>query len=137
MLMQNLQFFTHTAAFYAALQPVLQALPIVGDASPTDSLVLAHYSPDPGITAFAKNARFSWSSGVSDDPKGIEKLIGMYSTLYQAIYLIKLGIGSTYKPRNHNQDFMDEYAIDISLSSNDFIAVLIKYDLKTGKYIII
>ena len=136
MAIEDLFFNTASAAFIGTLKLSLQGLPSIGDPSPTDNLFLAHYSTNSSITKFYNDTKSSWTNAVSDDPTIIEQLIGKYSTQYQAIYLINLGIGSTYKPKLHSSSFMKEYAIHMELSQNDFIVVPIQYVMATDKYII-
>lgn len=61
--------------------------------------------------------------------------IGKYSLKFQAIYLVRLGIGPAYKTRVHDgRGGRVEHAIDLALGATDFVVLPITFDPVTQTY---
>ena len=134
--MEDFRYNTNNLEFVEIITQAIQNLPTIGDQNPSRIIHLAHYSKNNQISSFAKNIAFSWTSRVSDDPKMIGKIIGYFDIDFSSIYLIKLGIGATYKPRNYSSSFTDEYAVDRVIQGSEFIRLNLIFNNATNHYVV-
>jgi hypothetical protein len=129
--------FTHygqSTQFNNAIRSNLSTLPIIGDPAPTKILALIHYSKDDQIRAFRSSAIHSWTDKVSENYEMVGKITGLTGITFKAMYLIRVGFGSSYAPRNYSCQFVSEWALDIHVKSDEFAKIMLSFDQCRGDY---
>ena len=132
--MEEFTYYTGTESFIDAIKSCLDGLPILGDPSPSTIISLAHYSDNAEINLFKKSYDFNWTRKVTDNVESLRHVIGYSSDGFRALYILKLGIGNSYRPRDHDSSLMEEYAIDLEISRANIGLVKLDYIAGESRY---
>jgi hypothetical protein len=119
--------FTHlgkSKKFNDAIKSSLAVLPTIGDPAPTKIFALVHYS-----------TTHCWTDNVSELVGMVGEITGLKGVVFRAMYIIRVGVGSTYSPRNYNCTFTSEWALDIEVKQGEFAKVLLAHDQASNDYI--
>lgn len=133
----KLDYYDCNDDFHHRLEDAATRLRTIGDPTPREAVVLAHYSDNPSLTAFARSNDANWTRRVSNNPESLGKIIGWYGENYKAIYLIRLGIGPSYRPSGAPHDFVDERRINLAVDANEFVKVDLRFDKNEMRYRIV
>src|SRR5690606_34860911 len=98
------------ASFLQALEAAASSIPILGDPNPTEIVGLVHYSKDANIGSFRSSSDYNWTHRVCDSQDCIAAITQLGEIRFKAIYIIRLGIGSSYKKRVSDVGATKEYA---------------------------
>lgn len=135
---EHIEFGVATIAFIKTAINAAQAVPVIGDTSADEILILAHYSINPSINKFKLTDRYNWTDRILDLPGAIQDNIqlGDNGQCYQALYLIRVGVGSSYRPRKDTGGIVSEYAIDMEVNQTQFVRLLLGFNTATGRYVL-
>jgi len=132
--MEKLKIYSESNDFAEIIHSKLPSVPTIGDPAPTEFLYLFHYSKDKEIQSFHRSTKFCWTSNISDDYSTVGVITGLKGVIFEAMYIIRIGVGASYKPRNHECDFMSEWALDIEIKSGKFTKIILYFDSSNGVY---
>ena len=128
------QHYGTSGAFRHAILAAIAPLPIIGDPSPTKILALAHYSMDDRITSFLKSNSFNWTNNISEMKGAVGDVTGIHYKIFNAMYLIRVGVGPNYSPRNNSSSFVSEYAIDMTVKGGEFSMLKLMFNPRDEVY---
>jgi hypothetical protein len=94
--MENLTHYGESQKFNDAIRQNLADLPIIGDTKPTGILVLIHYSTNDQIQSFRYSTTHSWTDNISESVDLVGQITQLKGTIFRAMYIIRVGVGSTY-----------------------------------------
>ncbi|MDZ4105699.1 MAG: hypothetical protein U1D41_05970 [Nitrosomonas sp.] len=121
-------------SFLQALEVAANTIPIIGDQNPTKILGLVHYSKDTSISSFRVSHDYNWTHRVCDWQDCIAAVTQLGEIHFNAIYIIRLGIGKSYKPRFSDVGLTKEYALGLPVPSGSFAKLLLTFDEKKRSY---
>lgn len=116
------------------LESSASGCPIIGDCNPSEVIGLAHYSKDCKIQAFRRSNDFNWTRRVCDSQGAISAFTQLGDIKFNAIYVIRLGIGPTYRPRMADAGITKEYALGIPVNAGEFACIVLKFNEAARTY---
>lgn len=120
-----LEYLGARMEFIQRVEEEARFVPVVGDSLSATPITLAHYSRSvDAITQFKRSCQFSWTNRISDNPKTIGALTGLHGEVFTSLYVVRLpaNLGLRHRSSGH----MEEYAIDRSLASGEFVRIPLK-----------
>jgi hypothetical protein len=133
--MGDFKHFGNSQKFNDVIKSNLAALPTIGDPAPTKILGLVHYSRDSQIQNFHRSTIYSWTDNVSEMVCTVGEITGLKGIVFSAMYIIRVGVGLTYSPRNYDCSFTSEWALDIDVKQGEFAKILLRHDQASNVYI--
>ena len=132
--MREFKVYNSSKDFVEIINSKFLSLPTIGDPAPTEVLTLFHYSKNKEIESFRRSSKFCWTNHISEDYDTVGDVTGLKGILFEAMYIIRVGVGTSYKPRNNNSGFMSEWALDIEIINGQFAKIVLDFDSASGVY---